>query len=415
MICKQLTRPASLAWLLSCGALGGRGGPDHNPLSGLARHGIKWPLLDEVRRRQRSNRHHAPWRRRGGGLRGGAGASSSAVGGVTVDLHRVDRVASSPDRGAVSIALGTPGAGSTGPSSWRTRPSSGAGWRRSPSGDCCWAMANQRGWACDNAANYEVVLASGEIVDANAHSYADLFWALRGGGGNFGIVTRFDVSAFEQGGTTWGGSVQAGPGEQGGGDRRPDRADNAWETTIILDYADPQPEGARPAAFGDSFLGGGAVYDSLANSSLANLTEDLGVSSPFGYRYTYWTLTTRLELRLLADMAPLRNVASVLPSMPWQIITRAQREAMERNGGDALGISGGREPLLLMNISVQRALASDDEAVLSACRNVIRRSEALARERELHHPYLCTLPWGPQGVDKCLVFKYSAYYEALDL
>ncbi|RYP82790.1 hypothetical protein DL770_005500 [Monosporascus sp. CRB-9-2] len=64
-------------------------------------------------------------------------------------------------------------------------------------------------------------------------------------------------------------------------------------------------------------------------------------------------------------------------------------EALERNGGNALAIGGGRGALLLMNISVQWALASDDEAVLSACRNVIRRSEALARERVLHHPYLC--------------------------
>ncbi|RYP50397.1 hypothetical protein DL768_004072 [Monosporascus sp. mg162] len=44
-----------------------------------------------------------------------------------------------------------------------------------------------------------------------------------------------------------------------------------------------------------------------------------------------------------------------------------------------------------MNISVQWKLASDDEAVLAACRNIIRRSEALTRERE-YRPYLCQPP-----------------------
>ena len=63
-----------------------------------------------------------------------------------------------------------------------------------------------RGFVCDNVVNYEVVLASGEIVNANAETNEDLWIALRGGGNNFGIVTRFDVNVFEQG-PLWGGKV----------------------------------------------------------------------------------------------------------------------------------------------------------------------------------------------------------------
>ena len=54
--------------------------------------------------------------------------------------------------------------------------------------------------------NYEVVLASGQIVNANSKENADLFRALRGGGNNFGIVTRFDFPTFNQG-PMYGGSV----------------------------------------------------------------------------------------------------------------------------------------------------------------------------------------------------------------
>ncbi len=64
----------------------------------------------------------------------------------------------------------------------------------------------QKGFACDNIVNYEVVLASGQVVSANATSNSDLFVALKGGSNNFGIVTRFDLKAFPQG-EFWGGLI----------------------------------------------------------------------------------------------------------------------------------------------------------------------------------------------------------------
>jgi FAD/FMN-containing dehydrogenase len=51
-----------------------------------------------------------------------------------------------------------------------------------------WLMG-RCGLVCDNTLNYDLVLASGELVRANASENTDLFWALKGGGGNFGVVT----------------------------------------------------------------------------------------------------------------------------------------------------------------------------------------------------------------------------------
>ena len=51
------------------------------------------------------------------------------------------------------------------------------------------------GLALDNLVAAEVVTADGEVVRASAEENPDLFWAIRGGGGNFGIVTAFEFAA----------------------------------------------------------------------------------------------------------------------------------------------------------------------------------------------------------------------------
>lgn len=53
-------------------------------------------------------------------------------------------------------------------------------------------LARKYGLACNNLPATEVVTAAGDIVRASAVENADLFWGVRGGGGNFGVVTSFE-------------------------------------------------------------------------------------------------------------------------------------------------------------------------------------------------------------------------------
>src|SRR5260370_42187986 len=123
---------------------------------------------------------------------------STCDGGMVIDLSRMRQVTVDPDTRTARIAGGcllgsidaaTQKAGLVFPSGVVSHTGAsglilggGTGW-----------LTRRFGLVCDNVEGFTLVTAEGSIVPTNAKENPDLFWALRGGGGNFGVVTEFEV------------------------------------------------------------------------------------------------------------------------------------------------------------------------------------------------------------------------------
>lgn len=238
--------------------------------------------------------------------------SSNIQDGVTVDLRNLNAVTLSADKQTASIGTGN---------TWydvysRLTPKglSVIGGRVSAIGVGGLTLGGgmsffsaRYGWACDNVRNYQVVLADGTIRDVSFNSnYKDLFWALRGGGNNFGIVTRMDLETIPQG-DMWAGSQTfiLTPNTSAAMNKAFESfAIHSPEDTygqIITAYAYAQQQGiyvvasdlqygkpvANPPILRNFTSIPGPIVDTLRIVDLPSLTQEFNASNPNGFRYTH--------------------------------------------------------------------------------------------------------------------------------
>jgi len=174
------------------------------------------------------------------------------------------------------------------------------------------------GFSCDNLVGAQLVTADGTIVEAAEDP--DLLWALRGGGGNFGAVTRFDLAAYEVG-AMYGGKVNV-PLDDGAILRRwasvmreaPDELlpmvylmrapDGTASLQLQLAYLGPAGAGA---AWASTLLGHDASeHPSLREGTYLDI-QGINPIEAFGSR-NYWTSTFVSDLddaliKLLVDVS----------------------------------------------------------------------------------------------------------------
>ncbi|KAF2482459.1 FAD binding domain protein [Neohortaea acidophila] len=268
------------------------------------------------------------------------------------------------------------------------------------------------GWALDGVRNYELVTPDARILQVNRDSYPDLYWALRGGGKNFGIVTRFDLETFPQG-PMWGGVTYSDV-------QHTEEVIDAFEkfafnapqdldahAYIFLDFTDDIDRlragsvlaYARaveyPEALGN-FTKIPTVRSTLRSTDVADLAREISALNPTNMRWSYSTATfvvSKEMLRACVDIfieeaETIKHREGVVPVLVLQLITKDVISRFSRNGGNCLGIEDGEGPLLLLNFPVKWTRAEDDAAVLGAAKRIRDRTTQRARKLGLYHRYL---------------------------
>ncbi|EQB44463.1 FAD binding domain-containing protein [Colletotrichum gloeosporioides Cg-14] len=254
------------------------------------------------------------------------------------------------------------------------------------------------GMAADNVANFEVVLADGSIVNANATSNPDLWQGLKGSGANLGLVTRFDMYAIEFPDPTnpviWGGNIfydlSSGPKVV---DALVDFTENVYKdensSSIMYWVYLPSAGGmflnaaienalgkVRPPAFDGYFAAGNITQDTTKLDLMSNVANELGQGQPPGFRNAWFTLAFDNDARiinyaadkhytLVADLEAAVGVESGFNTLcMFQPITKSIVEKGVQNGGNIMGldhyIQRGNGIMFLLTFAINDA---DKEAI----------------------------------------------------
>ncbi|EYE99687.1 FAD-binding oxidoreductase [Aspergillus ruber CBS 135680] len=335
---------------------------------------------------------------KGGGHSRNPGDSNS-VGGVTVDLNRMRNVEvledalESQNLSFVGGRVGTVGMGGF---------TLGGG--TSP-------LSNKYGWALDNVYEYEVALANGTITIASESHNPDLYFALRGGGNNFGIVTSFTVRTFAQGPVfTSMSSYSANQSEQVLDKVYDLYTDKNLTSDVELGYdlyytyvsdtneftlMGTQRYG-KPVRNPPVFHAIDQIPTLSRSTTIGTFSSLVNESTPMGItRNLFATLSISPSRSLLSqglqifqqEVEALRTVSGLVPNFICYPLQSNAIAAMKQRGGNALGIERD-EPLFIILISTAWSHSRDDASVEKMTLNIIHRLEVAAKDSGVANRYL---------------------------
>ncbi|EEH48503.1 uncharacterized protein PADG_04582 [Paracoccidioides brasiliensis Pb18] len=332
--------------------------------------------------------------------------------GMTLDLRSINEITISPDKKTAVLGTGntwydvykklevqnlTAVGGST----------AGEGVGGQILGGGISSLSNLYGWACDNVRNYEIVGAHGGILNIDAKQ-PGMFFALRGGGNNFAIVTRFTVNVYPQK-QMWHGlhvfdmdktqDVLAAYVNIARNSTKDPPSSNSFTTfsvtndsetiSIGLENADGIP---YPPIF-DEMKTIPSLFESSLVQYMSEISKRLANETPSGLRNTHWTYTFRLDFELaefvvdtfLATTQSLKYIRNIKADCIFQTITESMLSLMK---GNTFGLPAEGGPYAVLLLSASWSNEIDDMTIYQAFSIMLETIREEAKESGLHVDYL---------------------------
>lgn len=276
------------------------------------------------------------------------------------------------------------------------------------------------GFVCSNCVSHEVLLADGKVVTASASENSDLWKVMKGGGNNFGIMTRFTLRCFPSAPLWTSGIVTLAAFQY------------AKSLKAFNDYLAHTSSG-KPGAFDEdaaspilSFIfiqklgfqitslsilytkvpedkKWPAHWDATGFKSLRSIRKDrvetntsvverFGGFASAGTRHVQGTTTIRNDLETMKNAyaifcetaTDLRRVKGLIFPFVFQAILPGW---MNKGDPNILGLENCTEPLIIINYSASWINAEDDDFVRSTIRRSLERIEAATEARKTGHRY----------------------------
>ncbi|KAK8008214.1 oxidoreductase [Apiospora marii] len=353
-------------------------------------------------------------------------SASNIDGGVTIDLRALNSISVSEDRSLASIGVGA---------TWDAvyahldplglsvngGRAAGVGVGGLSLGGGISYTSPRYGFTCDSVVNYQIVFANGTIADSK--NDADLLLALRGAGaGNFGVVTRVDIAAFEQG-PIWGGMTYHPTRTAADQIEAFDRLASADEydehasqiltfahsallggmlpVTLIVNEMQYTKAESRPAVF-EPVMNLSRFYSTMRLAGMADFAKEGGGAQPKGLCQISTVLTYESNIAILNatyslwqdSLADIKGIAGIT----WSLSLEPLPSAIYKKGAvnNALGLGDRTAPLVVVLLTASFKYATDKPAVEAASRKLMSAIEEEARRQGVFDPWVYlgyATPW----------------------
>ncbi|KXH68837.1 FAD binding domain-containing protein [Colletotrichum salicis] len=313
--------------------------------------------------------------------------ASTIEGGLVIDLIRLNGITLSEDKSSVISGVTLPGGRMFGVGVGGLTLGGGVSW-----------LSNRYGLTYDNVIEFEVVLANSKIVTASTTPNPDLYWALRGGGSNFGVVTKFKFNTFPQEkmryeklryNATENITANAAFADWGTVQSPKDLSNAAvlsWNAQasgspigVAILVHQKTFDNTTPPPVVDKFYDSPPSAIEPTNIFHADIAENLLFPASV-LRSSLWNTSFVLDADLLQVVFEIWNEeASALASISIQqiqiqAIAKSQLKLVQRNGGNPHGLGGQPRPLGFVNVWSRWQNVKDDDAIYRAQQRMEERT-----------------------------------------